>query len=258
MLPERSPLSKLEALARRTGVSRQEIDGDPHHGRYDLAQETFSLVVPESYAPETPHGLLVWVSPSPIGGASRPDLLRELTRRRLLWAGANNAGNERPRWYRFALALDAAHNLAKLYRIDPERVYVGGYSGGGRVSSVLSVVYPEVFRGGLFMVGCDWFRPLPIPDRPGAHWPVLYPKPPRNDLDLAKSRNRYVFLTTERDFNRIQTREVYHAFEREGFAHATYLEVPGIGHYGPVPTPEWLRALDALDPAGAALARSSP
>jgi tetratricopeptide (TPR) repeat protein len=257
-LLERSPRSELGELLRRTGVSRREIDGDPNRGRYDLARETFSLVVPESYTPETPHGLLVWVSPSPIGGASRPDLLANLARRRLIWAGANDAGNERPRWYRFALALDAAHNLAKLYRIDPERIYIAGYSGGGRISSVLSVVYPEVFRGGLFMVGCDWFRPLPIPDRPGTHWPVLYPKPPRRDLDLAKSRNRYVFLTTERDFNRIQTREVFQAFEREGFVHTTYLEVPGIGHYGPVPTPEWARAFDALDPAGAALVKTSP
>lgn len=257
-LPERSPRSELDELLRRTGVLRREIDGDPKGGRYDLARETFSLVVPESYQPDVPHGLLVWVSPSPIGGASRPDLLRELALRRLIWVGANDAGNERPRWVRFALALDAAHNLAKHYRIDPERIYIAGYSGGGRISSVLSVVYPEVFRGGLFMVGCDWFRPLPIPDRPGTHWPVLYPKPGKHDLDLAKSRNRYVFLTTERDFNRIQTREVFHAFEREGFAHTTYLEVPGIGHYGPVPTPEWLRALDALDPEGAALAKASP
>ncbi|HXU29241.1 MAG TPA: carboxypeptidase regulatory-like domain-containing protein [Thermoanaerobaculia bacterium] len=256
-LPERSPRSELGELLRRTGVSRREIEADPNGGRYDLAHESFSLVVPETYRPEVPHGLLVWVSPSPIGGASRPDLLRELALRRLIWVGANDAGNERPRWYRFALALDAAHNLAKLYRIDPERIYIAGYSGGGRVSSVLSVAYPEVFRGGLLMVGCDWFRPLPIPDRPGTSWPALYPKPAKQDLDLAKSRNRYVFLTAERDFNRIQTREVFHAFEREGFAHTAYIEVPGIGHYGPVPTPDWVRAFDALDPAGAALVKAS-
>jgi tetratricopeptide (TPR) repeat protein len=258
ILPERSPRSELGELLRRTGVSRRELEADPNGGRYDLARESFSLVVPESYRPEVPHGLLVWVSPGPIGGASRPDLLHELALRRLIWVGANDAGNERPRWYRFALALDAAHNLAKLYRIDPERIYIAGYSGGGRVSSVLSVVYPEIFRGGLLMVGCDWFRPLPIPDRPGTSWPALYPKPAKPDLDLAKSRNRYVFLTAERDFNRVQTREVLHAFEREGFAHTTYIEVPGIGHYGPVPTPDWARAFDALDPTGAALAKTSP
>lgn len=257
-LPERSPRSELGELLRRTGVSRREIEADPNGGRYELARESFSLVVPESYRSEVPHGLVVWVSPGPIGGASRPDLLRELALRRLIWVGANGAGNERPRWYRFALALDAAHNLQKLYRIDTERIYIAGYSGGGRVSSVLSVAYPEVFRGGLLMVGCDWFRPLPIPDRPGTSWPALYPKPAKHDLDLAKSRNRYVFLTAEHDFNRIQTREVFHAFEREGFSHTTCIEVPGIGHYGPVPTPDWLRAFDALDPAGAALAKPSP
>ncbi|HEV7670345.1 MAG TPA: PHB depolymerase family esterase [Thermoanaerobaculia bacterium] len=258
-LPERSPRSDLGELLRRTGVSRRELDGaDPNGGRYDLARETFSLVVPASYRPEVPHGLVVWVSPGPFGGATRPDLLRQLADRRLIWVGANGAGNERQRWYRFGLALDAAHNLQKLYRIDPERIYIAGYSGGGRISSVLSVVYPEVFSGGLFMVGCDWFRPLPIPDRPGTSWPVLYPKPGKRDLDLAKSRNRYVFLTAERDFNRIQTREIFHAFEREGFAHTAYIEVPGIGHYGPVPTPDWARAFDTLDPVGAALAKPSP
>ncbi len=256
-LAERSPRSDLSELARRTGIARKELDADPNRGRYDLARESFSFVVPESYSPSVAHGLIIWVSPSPIGGASRPDLLADMARRRLIWVGANDAGNERPRWYRFALALDAAHAAAKLYTIDPERIYIAGYSGGGRVSSVLSVAYPEVFRGGLMMVGCDWFRPLPIPDRPGTNWPALYPKPAKHDLDLAKSRNRYVFLTAERDFNRVQTREVLHAFEREGFAHTAYVEVPGIGHYGPVPTPYWSRAFDALDPAGAAFAAAS-
>ncbi len=250
---ERSPLGAIEAFAERFGVGLEEIAAeDPRRGGYDLAAESFEVFVPESYRADGSFGLLVWISPGPYGGARRPEVLALLAERRLIWAGADDSGNDRLRWDRTTLALDAAHNLARLYRLDPERIYAAGYSGGGRVASGLAMLYPEVFRGGFFFFGVDFHRSLPIPDRPGSHWPARFAPPPRARLKEVKGATRFVLLTGERDFNRVQTRRTYEAMREEGFQCVTMLEVPGASHYDPVPA-DWIaRGLEALDaPCGA-------
>ncbi len=98
---------------------------------------------------------MVWVSPGPYGATRRTDVSDVLRKHHMLWVGANNSGNDRFTWDRVVLALDAAYNMNALYSIDPNRIYVAGYSGGGRMASALSILFPEVFRGSLMAVGCD-------------------------------------------------------------------------------------------------------
>jgi hypothetical protein len=149
---ERSPLSDPGVVFGRHGGTAEDVrDTDPSLGHYDLAQETFEVYVPEGYEPAgdaaPSYGLLVWVSPTSFGGVERPDLQAALDAERLLWVGANGAGNPRFTWNRVGLALDAAHAMAALYDLDPERIYAAGYSGGGRIASALGMLFPEVFRG---------------------------------------------------------------------------------------------------------------
>ena len=250
---ERAPWSALGEVLRRAGLARETVLAvDSRALAYDLAGESFEVRVPEGEPPERGWGVLVWVSPTAFGGARRPDLQALLDRHRLVWAGADGAGNERPRWDRWGLALDAVWNLQRLYPVDPDRVFVAGYSGGGRVASALTMLYPDVFRGGLMVMGTDWYRDLSVPDRPGTHWPAPFARPPRDLLRLARERTRWVLLTGERDFNRLQTRAVDAELRQDGFRSVTFLEVPGMSHLDPIPL-DWLRrALAALDPAPAA------
>jgi hypothetical protein len=243
---ERSPLSAPRVIAERGGLDPVQA-GRLRVAAYDLEAERFQLLVPPEYAPGAGFGLLVWVSPSADGGVGRPEIQELLRRHRLLWVGADGAGNQRPRWDRWGLALDAAHNVQRQYQLDRERIYVAGYSGGGRVASALALLFPEAFRGGLFLLGCDFHRRLPNPEQPGSHWPAAFPPPRRHILATAREQSRYVLLTGEDDFNRIQTRAVAEAMQAEGFRQVTYLEVPGLAHQGPLPI-GWLdRALRALD-----------
>jgi len=39
--------------------------------------------------------------------------------------------------------------------VDPARVYIGGFSGGGRVASRIAAGYPDLFRGGIFVATSD-------------------------------------------------------------------------------------------------------
>ena len=225
----RSPLG-----LRREILLRHEIDEKvlgPTGVAYDLSDETFEIYVPASYSPEGGAGLFVWVSPLDWGGFTREAIREALDREGMIWIGANRSGNRRLRWDRISLALDAVHNMSELYSLDEDRIYVGGYSGGGRTASALTVLYPEVFRGGFFFMGVDFYRDVPALDRPGAHWPAAFPRPPKERFELARDRSRYVLLTGELDFNRIQTRELYERYRADGFRHVTLLDVPGLSHY---------------------------
>lgn len=229
---EKSPQSSLEVLLQRLGLDRTDVEAaDPAGGVYALKDESFRVYVPPSYFPEAGFGLLVWISPTPFGGFVAPEMRQALEKNRLIWVGADSAGNGRASWHRYLLALDAAHNIEKLYSVDEGRVFVGGYSGGGRVTSGLAMLYSEIFQGGFSMFGCDYPGRLSVPDKPGAHWPPGFPAPPKPELRQVKSRSRFVLLTGELDFNRAQTRKTYLKMLDDNFEHVLYLQVPGASHY---------------------------
>lgn len=244
---ETSPWRGLEDYARRMGISVDDLRAeDPEAGDQPLSEESFQVVVPDSYRPEEAWGLLVWISPTPFGGTRRPEMAEALAHHRLIWIGANHAGNERPVWHRIWLALDAAFNMQRLYAIDPQQVFVAGYSGGGRAASRIGVLYPEVVHGAWSLYGCDYFRAIPLVERPGASWPAKYPPPPAATLDRVKGRNRFVLVTGLRDFNFTQTRSMALQMRQDGFAHVTYLEIPDADHYT-FPDADWLdRIFQAL------------
>jgi len=252
-----APLADVDTFLDRFGADREALEkSDPSKkdgGKIDLSAETFEVNVPEEYKEQQangggePWGLLVWVSPGPYGAPQRTDVSDVLRKHHLIWVGANNAGNKRFTWDRVVLALDAVYNMQALYGVAPSRIYVSGYSGGGRIASALSILYPDVFRGGLMVVGCDFYQPIAVPDRPGTHWPASFQEPPRERLDQARQDSHFVLLTGTRDFNRAQNRAIYHAMEDAGFQHVTYLEVPDGDHYMGL-DPGWFdRALTALD-----------
>jgi pimeloyl-ACP methyl ester carboxylesterase len=251
---ESDPLARPELFLERHGIDRagaaRSLPGGPGGpGRlgYDLAEETFEVHVPESYEPGAGWGLLVWVSPTPSGGTERAEVQAALEGAKLIWIGANRSGNGRPTWDRGGLAVDAARRMTALYDLDPERIYVAGYSGGGRVASGMALLYPELFRGSLSVFGVSWYEPVPVSDKPGAHWPAAFAAPPPESLPRLRAESRFVLLTGSRDFNKPQTRAIRRAMEEAGFEQVTYVEVPGASHYD---TPEgewWAKAFAALD-----------
>jgi len=241
---ERSPLSPIAGIAERLGVGPEAMKRATGETDYGLAMESFEVRVPRTYSGQEPYGVLVWISPGDTVGM--PGEWEEvLDRHKLIWIGANKSGNERAPVIRMALGLDAVHNIKKSYRVDEDRVYVAGLSGGGRVASMLAIVYPDVFQGGFYMCGCNYYRDTAVPGEEGQKWRRSFAAPSAKLLTEAKKR-RHVLLTGESDINRPQTLAYSEAYKRDSFQYVTYLEVPGLGH-GP-PDAEWLgKGIVALD-----------
>ena len=242
---DRSPDSAPEKLARRAGWSLARLKKEGTETDYDLSGESFEAYIPAAYDGHTPFGLLVWISPSP-SGKPMQQYLDLFDKHRLIYIAANNSGNQRLVLARLGLAIDAAFNMPKQYSIDPDRIYITGVSGGGRCSSMLGVIAPDLFRGGMYVIGSDFYRPLPA-EEPNQFYPLTYMPPAPRLLNLAKHRSRHVLLTGDSDGNRAQTRANYDlGFLKDGFDYVTYLQVPKMGHQPP--PPDWLeKGLEFLD-----------
>jgi predicted esterase len=246
-----SPLSGLAEYCRRTRQSTGAYEREGREHEYTVAEESFELFVPEGYRDDGSYGLLVWVSP---GKAGLPeDWFGVLERHKLVWICPNEAGNGRHFIVRIGLALDAVHNMQTTHKLDPTRVYASGFSGGGRVSSILILTYPDVFTAAVPMMGSNFYRHLPAGDgklfQAGASKPI--------DVLFAKAKQRPIVLFTgERDGNQPQTKSNYEAMQKDRFAHVSYIEVPGVGHN--MPGADWFeKALTDLDVAVAASAAAT-
>ena len=187
----------------------------------------WALYVPESYDPESPAGLLVFISPGDSG--RMPGRYRQvLDDNNLIWIGANQSGNRVRVGRRISLALLATVIADGKYRIDASRVYVSGFSGGGRTASMLAPEYAQLFTGAIYICGADF-------------WDRRKPK----QLDRVRD-NRYVFLTGSKDFNRSETRRVHLAYRRADVDNIMLLEVAGMDHRMPPPE-DLAQAITFLD-----------
>ena len=213
---------------------------------YSVAKEKFNLYVPKSYKrSKKKYGLFVWIAPSH-DGRPPPIWRSRFDKLKLIAIGADRSGNERQISVRIGLALDAVHNVTKNYRIDAERIYVGGFSGGGRVSSYLTMHYPKIFRGGMYLGGCDYIRNVPIPGKNGSAWRGLITKPDKDRLKLAKQKTRHVFIVGTKDEVLGQMKAVKDCALADDFVFVKYIEIKNVAHR--IPLARWFeRCIKYMD-----------
>jgi len=212
-------------------------------GAFDLRKEKYTLLVPQGVGPKTKGGLFIWIN---AGDAPTIPKAWEpvLAKHKLIFIGAHNSGNRRSIFDRFRLAIEASVQLRTRFNIDPKRVYISGFSGGGRVASCLGVAYADIFSGAMPFMGVNFYRDVP---GPGGKQIRLNYLPHKDLLAIAKNSGRFVLVTGSDDFNRAGTKSVFeNGFKQEKFAHASYLEVPGLAHH--LPGPVWFeKGLKLLD-----------
>ena len=163
-----------------------------------LENELFRVRLPKNYNPESPAGILLWISPMEDGRIPKifEPSLDELG---LIAIGIDNNGNARPITDRLQNHLDSVETIAQQYRIDRSRIYLTGMSGGGRCSSILQIAFPDLFAGAVPIVGLDTYHQAPTGD-PGKFWPARLGKPAAKWMRLLKAK-RIAAITGTADFN---------------------------------------------------------
>jgi predicted esterase len=240
---ERSPEGQLKAQAERLGWSEATLAAKG--ADYEIEKESFQVFAPKAALKSSkPWGLIVWVAPS-LDGYVPPFWEPGLSRHKLLGVGANDSGNHRTTTARIGLALDAVFNMKARYKIDPERIYIAGFSGGGVVASYLAWAWPDVFRGGLYVGGCNYIHDVPVPGERKL-WRGDIKEPSALLLGMARERSRHVYICGEKDPALSMMKTVSAQAEAEGAWGVQFYEVPKLDHS--VPDGAWIdRIVKALD-----------
>ncbi|WP_028969338.1 PHB depolymerase family esterase [Sphingomonas sp. URHD0057] len=169
--------------------------------------EKFGLYVPAE-KPAKGYGLLVWVSP--LDGAGMPlGWPPTLEDRGVIFVTAARSGNDTsPLGRRIPLALTAAANVARNHAIDPDRIWIAGFSGGARIAERMALAYPDVFSGAILDGSSDSIGSNDLP------------LPPRENFERLLERMSMVFSTGEEDeYNTADAKRVVsslrgHCFDR--------------------------------------------
>jgi poly(3-hydroxybutyrate) depolymerase len=115
-----------------------------------------------------------------------------LDRYGVIFVTAARSGNdESALGRREPLALLAAHNIIKEHPVDPERIFVAGFSGGSRIALRLALGYPDLFRGAILNAGSDSIGNGRIP------------LPPKDVFLQFQSSTHLIYITGDRDADHI-------------------------------------------------------
>ncbi len=129
----------------------------PHS--YDSARQRYQLYVPPDYKAGRTWPLIVFLSPGddPLGWRSWRKLCADQD---VFFCAAYGAGNNTPTGVRIRLVLDVFDDVRRRYAIDPDRTYLAGFSGGGRLACTIAFALPEYFGGVLAICGSNPLHPL--------------------------------------------------------------------------------------------------
>ncbi len=187
----------------------------------------WEITVPENYDPANPPGVIVYISPQdtikiPSGWLDVTDKMN------LIWIAALKSGNKVPANERMVKAMLPLAVIQSNYKINPERVYITGFSGGGRVASLAATYYPGIFKGAIYNCGANF-------------WNQENPE----QIEQIK-QNRFVFLTGSQDFNLNDTKNIYAKYKKAGAKNIKLMVVNRMGHANPKRR-KFAQALEYLD-----------
>lgn len=215
--------------------------------RMDGASYTWNVYLPLNNE-VAPPGVCVYISPAGGRFSSVGRWKGMMDKSNLIYISSQNSGNNVRTTHRIALTLRAIMIAKEKYQVDLERVYVCGDSGGGRISSIAAALYPEIFAGAIYSIGCDFWKPLK--SSKGGYWPGFLTRRVGSSVappNLAQlRRNCFVFLTGDKDANMPQTKANYRAYLQSGIRNCAYIQVKNMGHSRPA-VDYWRVAFEYLD-----------
>lgn len=202
----------------RLQTTLNELLGEEQAARYKKfispkKRISWQVYLPDNDSGEIP-GVLVYVSPRRTGEID-PRWRAVLDEQNLIYISADKSDNRVPSARRMVMALMGLRILEKHYVFSADRIFVSGFSGGGKVASILASQYPEVFSGALYICGVDFWK-----------------TEEQHKIDRLV-QNRFVFLTGTRDFNLPGTRHVYDRYLEAGANNSKLMVIPGLEHLHP-------------------------
>ena len=154
------------------------------------SDETMTVYCPQNWDGKAKLGIYLNISAGNGPIAVKKDYTEVLDSLNMLYASPSGTSNAQADMRRAALTLDTLATLRKQYPIDETRIFVGGISGGGALSTLMAVHYPE-FRASICQVRNFYL---------GGEFCTPYLKPA--DISaIARRKQAYVFVSGPGDMN---------------------------------------------------------
>lgn len=208
---------------------------------YDSAKQTYELYVPARRDAKKLLPAILFISAGPEPGGWKA-FQTTCQSKGILFAGPRGAGNECAGKQRVRIILDVLDDLRRNYPVDPDRTYLAGFSGGGRIACVLGFALPELFGGIMPICAGGELR-----DEPWLRHRLM------DRLSIA-------FITGTADFNRGEVERLRGPFFQDIGVRTKVWTQPGLGHGLPndKTIQEAVRWLDDGAPRRDALAKKYP
>lgn len=187
----------------------------------DLKKYPVAVFVPKEYDGSTPYGLMIsMMNAKSSSQFPKPEYVATLEKHHLLYVGFdpyNGIFYDGSPDYFFTnherLCLAAAYHMFGAYNVDRTRVYLTGFSWGGRLAGEIVPKQPRVFTGGLAVAGCFVSGERIIPS-----------------YRYARKNTVMILDTGDYDFNNEETFGGYSTFLLLGFE-AHFFQEPRKGHH---------------------------
>ena len=113
---------------------------------YDSKKQGYELFLPVRKNVKTPMPAVVFVSAGndPGGWKAFEPICKELG---IVFIGVRGAGNNVKLADRCRIILDCLDDVRRQVPLDPDRTYISGFSGGGRIACAIGFALPELFGG---------------------------------------------------------------------------------------------------------------
>lgn len=248
------------------GSTLPEIPSRNPNIRYDLdlSKEHYCVFVPASYTAQEAYGLVVYISSDMTKTELPSGWQAVLERRKCICLIPQAGGNDRDTPSRCGLAVLGALKMQQKYKIDPQRVYATGLSGGARMSGLLGMFQSDVFHGTVQCCGADFYEPVPevhpVPKEVAAKGAYGLVRATPEEIAAAKANVRFVIVTGPDDWRYASLLNLYEGgFSRSGLK-VKLIDVPGMGHEtcGGKALSEALDFIEGTQTATAPMAASGP
>lgn len=175
---------------------------------------TWQLSVPKNYDPAKPAAVMLFIGFAEWGGGKK-EWTNILEDHNIIWIGLINGGDKKPINERMLRAILAQAVLERDYKIDTDRYYLFGYSGGAHVAAMLATSKPELFKGALFY---------------GDALPWGSKEPPK--IELVR-QNRYMFMCGSKDKDRRKMQRIAAAYKAAGVENTEVVSVANVNRQMP-------------------------
>lgn len=178
---------------------------------YDSTKQQYELYAPPKRDPKKLLPVIVFISPGaePMGWNQFEPVCKSLG---ILFVGVRDAGNDCPNKRRVRIVLDVLDDVRRNYPTDPDRTYLAGFSGGGRIACAVAFALPDCFGGVLPICASGDLR-----DETWLRQRVI-------------DRLSVALMTGDGDFNRAEVERLRGPYLKDVGVRARWWEQAGLGH----------------------------